>query len=149
MGEQKKLEINCYCMNLRHASNVLTKYYDQALMPVQITANQFFLLYMIHSLGQCNKSEMARCTRLERTTIIRNLDLLLKKNLIEEIPGPTKRNQLVRLTMLGEDTWEKGRALWTEIQNKTEELLGEEQLKSLHKLFEGVKFIEEQIEQKD
>lgn len=146
MDDRKNPEIQCYCMNLRHASSVLTKYYDQALTPLQITANQFFLLHMIHFLKKCNKSEIARCTRLERTTIIRNLDLLLKKDLIEEIPGPTKRNQLIQLTASGEETWARGHTVWQQMQKRTETLLGKEYLNTLHQLFDRIKVLEQQME---
>lgn len=77
---------------------------------------------------------------------MRNLDLLLKKDLIEEIPGPTKRNQLVRLTALGAHTWEKGHKIWKQVQKETERLLGEEDLESLKRLCDCIQILEDQKE---
>ncbi len=145
MDEKKELKIQCYCMNLRHASNVLTKYYDQKMAPLQITANQFFLLHVVYFLKRCNKSEIARVTRLERTTIVRNLDILLKKNLMEQVPGPTKRNQLVQLTSSGEKTWKRGMDIWEKIQAEMEILFGEEHLEALSHLLSCIKTLEESL----
>ena len=77
----------CYCINYRRAANTLTKYYDAAFAPIGLTGNQFFLLNSIQQLGSCNKSELAQYTSLDRTTIIRNLDTLLKKELVEPAPA--------------------------------------------------------------
>ena len=82
----------CYCINYRRAANTLTKYYDAAFAPIGLTGNQFFLLNSIQQLGSCNKSELAQYTSLDRTTIIRNLDTLLKKELVEPAPGANRRN---------------------------------------------------------
>ena len=71
----------CYCINYRRAANTLTKYYDAAFAPIGLTGNQFFLLNSIQQLGSCNKSELAQYTSLDRTTIIRNLNTLEKKEL--------------------------------------------------------------------
>lgn len=133
-GERDSGEINCYCMNLRRASNLLTQYYDRAMMPAGVTANQYFLLHVIGFLKECNKSELARHTRLERTTVIRNLEILLKKRLIEQAPGPTRRNGLIRLTDHGRETEEKGTDLWKRAQREMEALLGREKLAVLQEL---------------
>lgn len=145
MGERKELKIQCYCMNLRHISNMLTKYYDQALALVHITANQFFLLYVIHFLETCNKSELARYTRLERTTVIRDLDILLKKDLVRQIPGPTKRNLLICLTEEGEKTRERGEQIWEDVQKSVSRLLGEEHLAAMEEMLKRMEALEEKI----
>ena len=145
MGERKELKIQCYCMNLRHASNLLTKYYDQALSLAHITANQFFLLHVIWFLETCNKSELARYTRLERTTVIRDLDILLKKGLIRQIPGPTKRNFLICLTEEGEKTREKGKKIWEEVQESVSRILGEEHLTALEEMLKRMETLREKV----
>lgn len=134
MEDKKELEIRCYCTNLRYVSNTLTKYYDRAFASIQITANQFFLLYVIRFLGSCNKSELARHTRLERTTVIRDLTTLLKKGLIEQVSGPTKRNQLIRLTSCGDETERKGKEIWEKLQEEVERMLGREHLEVFNAL---------------
>ena len=126
----------CYCVNFRHAANGLTKYYDEAFAKIQLTANQFFLLVSISQLETWNKSELAQYTRLDRTTIIRNLGVLQKKDLIEEIPGETKRNKIIRLSEIGEKAFTEGFVIWERLQAETRAALGEENLPVLWQLLE-------------
>ena len=116
MPNIQPLHSPCYCVNFRHAANTLTKYYDESFAQIQLTANQFFLLNSISQLGSCNKSELAIYTRLERTTIIRNLSLLLKKELILELPGQTKRNKIIQLSDTGKKAVEAGSSIWERLQ---------------------------------
>lgn len=99
----------CYCINYRRAANTLTKYYDAAFAPIGLTGNQFFLLNSIQQLGSCNKSELAQYTSLDRTTIIRNLDTLLKKELVEPAPGANRRNSAIQLSENGRNAFTSGR----------------------------------------
>lgn len=128
----------CYCVNFRHAANILTKYYDEALAEIQLTANQFFLLVSISQLEACNKSELAQYTRLDRTTIIRNLGVLRKKDLVEEVPGETKRNNLIRLSERGSQSVAAGMVIWERLQAETQAAIGEEALPVLWQLLERI-----------
>lgn len=91
----------CYCINYRRAANTLTKYYDAAFAPIGLTGNQFFLLNSIQQLGSCNKSELAQYTSLDRTTIIRNLNTLEKKALVEPAPGASRRSSAIQFSETG------------------------------------------------
>ncbi|MGF6907107.1 MarR family winged helix-turn-helix transcriptional regulator [Fusobacterium sp. PH5-44] len=118
----------CYCINFRHAANSLTKFYDQGFSSMDLTTNQFSLLNDIAYLKECNKSELAIHARVERTTIIRNLNILFEKGLIEEIAGKNNRNKLIRLTEKGKKAKIEGMEIWKELQEKVESLLGNEQI---------------------
>lgn len=128
----------CYCISFRRAANTLTRYYDRAFAAVALTANQFFLLNSIHQLGSCNKSELAQYTGLERTTIIRNLDVLLRKGLIAEIPGATQRNGLIRLSESGQKSMTEGAVIWKRLQSNVKQVLGHESKPVLWEIFERV-----------
>lgn len=132
----------CYCVNFRHAAGVLSKYYDEALAPVRLTANQFFLLNSISQLGGCNKSELSQYTRLDRTTIIRNLETLKKKQLVEEVPGATRRNNIVQLTEIGRTAHRQGSRIWEQLQTDTRQVLGEENLDAMWRLFSNIDTLE-------
>lgn len=130
----------CYCINFRRAANTMTKVYDQAFAAIDLTANQFFLLVSISQLKSCNKSELAQYVRLDRTTIIRNLGVLLKKNLIEEVPGPT--NKVIQLTESGVTAITEGVVIWKQLQNSVKQILGAENIPSLWQLFENIDSLE-------
>ena len=106
----------CYCINYRRAANTLTKYYDAAFAPVGLTGNQFFLLNSIQQLGPCNKSELAQYTSLDRTTIIRNLNTLEKKALVEPAPGASRRSSAIQLSETGRNAFTSGLGIWQKLQ---------------------------------
>lgn len=128
----------CYCVNLRHAANSLTKYYDESFAQIQLTASQFFLINSISQLGSCNKTELSIYTRLERTTIIRNLAVLEKKGLILELPGETKRNKIIQLSDAGKQAVEEGQVIWERLQAQTRSAFGEENLPILWQLLHSI-----------
>lgn len=135
----------CYCINLRRAANILTKFYDQAFEPIHLTTNQFSLLFDVHALKSCNKSELAQHARLDRTTIIRSLDLLLQKNLVREIPGENNRNKVIQLTEAGEAAVTEGLVIWKQVQKKIRLVVGEENEPALNKLFADIESLKSQI----
>lgn len=131
----------CYCMNFRRMANALTKFYDEALAPADLTANQLSLLTDICSIQPCNRSELARCAKVDRTTIIRNLELLRKKGLVEERTGCGFA--AICLTEAGITAMEKGFLLWKQAQNRIREIFDPETRAALKRAFTQVEQIEE------
>lgn len=135
----------CYCINYRRAANTLTKYYDAAFAPIQVTGNQFFLLNSIQQLGSCNKTQLAQYTSLDRTTIIRNLDTLLKKELVEPAPGASRRSSTIQLSALGQKVFQDGLGIWEKLQEEVRNVLGEGNLPTQWDLFHRIEGLEQQI----
>lgn len=131
----------CYCMNFRHMANALTKFYDDTLAPLELTANQLSLLTDIHSIQPCNRSELARCARLDRTTVIRNLELLRKKGLAEERREGGRG--VICLTEAGTTAMEEGFLLWKQAQGRIREIFDPETRAVLKRAFAQVEQIEE------
>ncbi|URN84381.1 MarR family winged helix-turn-helix transcriptional regulator [Acetobacterium wieringae] len=142
MTKIEPLNSPCYCINFRQTANSLTKYYDKGFSQINLTANQFFLLNSIHQLESCNKSRLAKYTRLDRTTIIRNLDILIKKGLIVEVTGTTKRNKEIELTTTGQNAIASGTVIWQLLQSEVKQHLGVENLDVLWRIFENLETLE-------
>ena len=134
----------CYCINYRRAANTLTKYYDAAFAPIGLTGNQFFLLNSIQQLGSCNKSELAQYTSLDRTTIIRNLNTLEKKELVEPAPGASRRSSAIQLSETGSKAFMAGRGIWQKLQEEVQQVLGEGNLPTQWDLFHRIEALEDQ-----
>lgn len=134
----------CYCVNYRRAANTLTKYYDAAFAPIGLTGNQFFLLNSIQQLGSCNKSELAQYTSLDRTTIIRNLNTLEKKELVEPAPGASRRSSVIQLSETGSKAFTAGLNIWNKLQAEVQEVLGEGNLSTQWDLFHRIEALEDQ-----
>ena len=134
----------CYCINYRRAANTLTKYYDAAFAPIGLTGNQFFLLNSIQQLGSCTKSELAQYTSLDRTTIIRNLNTLEKKELVEPAPGASRRSSAIQLSETGSKAFMAGLNIWNKLQAEVQEVLGEGNLPTQWDLFHRIEALEHQ-----
>ena len=134
----------CYCINYRRAANTLTKYYDAAFAPIGLTGSQFFLLNSIQQLGSCNKSELAQYTSLDRTTIIRNLNTLEKKALVEPAPGASRRSSAIQLSETGRNAFTSGLGIWQKLQEEVQQVLGEGNLSTQWDLFHRIEALEHQ-----
>ncbi len=139
MRDIKPRETPCYCMNFRRMANALTKYYDSMLADVGLTANQLSLLTDIQSIEPCNRSELAKCARVDRTTVIRNLEMLRKKGLIEDMEGKVNA---IKLTEQGVKIMEEGFLLWKNAQDQIKEVFDPESRKVLREAFGKVEQVE-------
>lgn len=128
----------CYCVRVRRAANALTKFYDKKIETINLTISQFSLLHDIKLLETCNKSELAQYAKLDRTTIIRNLNILFKGHYIAEIPGPNNRNNLIQLTDLGESTLTEGMIFWKQAQAKIEEMIGQDDIENFTRILTNI-----------
>ena len=133
----------CYCINFRRAANTLTKFYDRVFASIGLTTNQFSLLSSIQALGACNKSELAKYARLDRTTIIRSLAVLREKGLIEDTTEAGTRNKGIRLTEAGESAIAEGMAGWKRAQKQVQSLLGADNLSVLKEVFADIESLDE------
>ena len=131
----------CYCMKFRRMANVLTKFYDSRLASADLTANQLSLLIDNQSIEPCNRSELARCARLDRTTVIRNLEPLRKKGLIEE----TQPGSSIRLTPQGLEAVNTGSEIWSQAQREIKGLFDKESRAALRTAFGKIDEIESLI----
>lgn len=133
---------SCYCIRVRRAANALTKFYDKAFEPIQVTVSQFSLLSDIKLLKACNKSELAVYAKLDRTTIIRNLNILRERGLIAEAPGDDNRNDLIHLTQLGESTIVKGKILWEQAQAQIKATIGPDRIEDFVQTLKNIESLE-------
>jgi DNA-binding MarR family transcriptional regulator len=113
----------CYCTAVRKAARLLTGFYDTSVAPGGLRITQYSLLNHLLRLGPVTINDLAAAVLLERTTLMRNLNLLAKKNLVEILPAPTPKAHRIRLTNLGKEKLARTRPLWESAQQKTETLL--------------------------
>ena len=82
MKSRKSLKSQCHCITMRRASNAITEYYDEALKEVGLTTSQYSLLKNLERMEVASTSEWAAYVHLDRSTLARNLNPLLEKELI-------------------------------------------------------------------
>lgn len=119
---------SCYCISLCRAENALTAFYDKQLDSLGITIKQYCLLNNLNKLQEANTSELAQKVNLERSTITRNLKILISKGWIYDKAKPGQRAHKYSLTDEGIAIHKKASELWQLAQQQTEDIIGKEKL---------------------
>lgn len=123
--------LRCICFNVRRTDRVLTQFYDEVLAPSGLSAPQFGLLSTIAQVAPVTINHLAEMMNMDRTTLTRNLDLLVKQGLVQNEEGEDRRMRLVLLTEEGEQALERAWPLWEEAQARIERALGGERFDAL------------------
>ncbi len=117
----------CICISTRKAANALTNLYDEALEKSGIKVTQYSLLKTIDRSSEITINELSKQTKLNRTTLTRNLAILESDELIELISDPEDlRKSIVRLTKSGEKALKKAQTSWEQVQKKAKKVLGKD-----------------------
>jgi DNA-binding MarR family transcriptional regulator len=132
----------CNCLNLRRASQAITKVYDKFLEPSGLKISQYSLVKSINRLEPVNVSDLAVELKLDRTTLVRNLKPLEEKGLIADIAIKGSRNRQLVLTDDGKRALTKAFYLWQEAQTHVEECLGKNDLDTLLALLSKIENID-------
>jgi len=117
----------CVCISTRKAANALTNLYDEALAKSGIKITQYSLMKNIHRSTEITINELAKVTKLNRTTLTRNLAILEKDNLIEIVSDDEDlRKSIVKLSTNGQKVLKKAQDSWEEVQKRAKRILGKD-----------------------
>jgi DNA-binding MarR family transcriptional regulator len=115
----------CLLTRTHRISRVLTNMYDQWLRVHGINSHQFTLLVTIHRLGAATRAEIGRANQQDRSTITRNLQLVIAEGWVEEVEGATRgRCRPVTLTRVGKKLLKEAAPAWHEAQAAAVAALG-------------------------
>ena len=115
---------SCHCINLRKASNNITKIYDTALAKVELKITQFSTLRNIQKFGKINIYDLSYLLELDRTTVLRNIKKLGKMDLISYNYENNNQNKIISLTTAGKNKLGEATIIWKETQSKYTKALG-------------------------
>ena len=124
----------CKCIHLRKASNNLTKIYDSALIKVGLKITQFSTLKNIQKLGKTNIRDLSYLLELDRTTVLRNIEKLIKMNLVSYKDEQNSKNKIIQLTTVGKSKLREAIIIWEETQHKYIKALGIKNYKEIDTL---------------
>ncbi|MDB6079667.1 MAG: hypothetical protein JWO82_3414 [Akkermansiaceae bacterium] len=129
----------CVMMRSRLISRVVTGIYDQELRPFGINSPQFALLVVMVKMGPSSRAEIGRYHHQDRSTLTRNLKIMLSEGWIEEVPGAAGgRARPMAVTRAGRDLLAVLAPSWREAQKKARVLLCEEGVQAITKLANGI-----------
>jgi DNA-binding MarR family transcriptional regulator len=114
------IEFDCVAQNLRRAARLVTRRYEEALRPVDLTASQFTILQALRGGRKIPQGMLAEILGFEQTTMTRLAALMLKRALITSEPDPDdKRGRLLSISKEGTALYERAAPLWQKAQDIT------------------------------
>jgi DNA-binding MarR family transcriptional regulator len=117
---------DCLVTRTRQISRVLTGIYDQELRPFGVNSPQFSLLVVISRLGPVSRAEIGRQNHQERSTLTRNLQLILAEGWAEEVPQTAGgRSRPIALTTAGRELLHTAAPAWRAAQVRAKLFLGD------------------------
>ena len=114
----------CLCIHLRRVAQKVTDFYDKSLKPVGVSINQYSLLVNISRMEGCGTGELAQRVRLEKSTLVRTLQPLLRNGLIKDKSADKVRRRQLYLSPQGEEVLQKAFPLWQKAQEDLTSRLG-------------------------
>jgi DNA-binding MarR family transcriptional regulator len=114
----------CACFSLRKAARAVTQLYDAALRPTGLRTTQFSLLVLLRLAGTVPMTRLAEEAVMDRTTLARNLGVLVRDGLVRVRQGADARVREVEITRAGVAKVEEAFPRWREAQRSVGRSLG-------------------------
>jgi DNA-binding MarR family transcriptional regulator len=125
----------CLCHNVRMASRVVSRTYDEALRSTGLRATQIAVLAAVGARGALSIKSLADSLEMERTTLTRNLRPLEEQGLVAIAPEARHRSRMLTLTSDGRAALLQALPLWEKAQQSSMEQLGARRWPVIHKAF--------------
>jgi DNA-binding MarR family transcriptional regulator len=110
----------CYCTQFRRSANALTHIYDNALRPAGLKITQHSLLRALARLEAATYNEIAAEVDLDKTTISRNLKVLIEAGWVEASSDDDARYKVAKLSALGIKKLRDAEPYWRDAQQQVE-----------------------------
>ena len=107
-----------FCMlgNVRRAARAVSRRYDREARKIGMTAAQFSALPLIREGKGKTTGELAELGSMERTTLVRNIALLQRKELVSASAAGRSKGKTYELTPKGEALLEQAMPMWRKAQ---------------------------------
>jgi|TARA_A100001388_G_scaffold273928_1_gene256650 DNA-binding MarR family transcriptional regulator len=103
---------------MRKASRLTTQFYDKKLKSVGIRITQFTILSFIATTENKTLISLSEELSMDRTTLTRGLNILLKDGLIKQIKSKDSRKKVMKLTEKGYKILDQAIPLWLEAEDQ-------------------------------
>ncbi|HDZ07550.1 MarR family winged helix-turn-helix transcriptional regulator [Pseudohongiella sp.] len=131
---------NCPCFRARAAARRITRDYDEAFKSIGIKSTQFTLLAIIKGKEPSSITTMADKLAMERTSLIRTLELMAEKGLITLAEEGYRRERKVQITPKGDAILAKALPLWKQMQASFVSRIGQENWQANKELWLDIAF---------
>jgi DNA-binding MarR family transcriptional regulator len=114
----------CAGAGLRQASRAISRFYEAAFAPLDLTGTQFSILVAVHLRGRIPLSRLAERLVLDRTSLYRAVKPLVRRQCLRILPGRTERERTAALTEGGRRLLEDALPIWENVQGRFVGALG-------------------------
>jgi DNA-binding MarR family transcriptional regulator len=126
-----ELLTECACFDLRRATRVVSRMYDDFMRDAGLNITQFSLLRLICAQKELSISTLGRYMVMDRTSITRALAPLERDGLIHSRSGADKRIRIVSVTNKGRKLVEDAEPKWRQAQEALIETIGEDRWRAM------------------
>ena len=105
-------DLPCACQNLRRATRIVTRIYDQELKKAGLEITQFGLLTALATAGELNQKRLSEGFAMDSTTLTRTMDRMRKQGWISVKQGRDRREHLFSLTAAGKRQMARAKPHW-------------------------------------
>lgn len=110
-------DLGCACANLRRAARLVTQLYSRE-MGAGLEPTQFSLLTALAQSRVAGQSALGRVLGLDKTTLSRNLKVMLRHGWVEPAASEDRRERGYRLTPEGEQRLASSQPGWQRAQRR-------------------------------
>lgn len=129
----------CVCTNLKMASRVATRGYDQALEELGINITQYSILVNVLRYQPISQMRLAEHLDAERTTLYRALDILENRGLLKTTASGKGLTKVIELTIQGKELTMKAQKKWSAVQSRFIKEYGADKWNQLSSLLEDLR----------
>jgi DNA-binding MarR family transcriptional regulator len=119
-----RVAAECAGGGLRRASRAISRFYEAAFAPLDLTATQFSILVAVQLAGSIPLSRLAEVLVLDRTSLYRAVKPLVRRRCLRILPGQTRRERTAALTGVGGRLLADALPIWRRIQEQFVGALG-------------------------
>ena len=133
-----EIAANCLAVRVRLLGRAVTSLYDHALEDHGVSIAQINLMAALGKMGPSSPARIGEVLQLERSTVSRNLSLLIKHGWVEAVSANAKGVREVALTSSGFEKVDDVMPEWQRAQQEAAELLGTGGVKAVRSLATNV-----------
>ena len=129
----------CNCLAVRQAARHMTQFYDRIMAPAGLRSSQFSILAKLQRLGPLTVNALAAEMVMDRTTLGRAIQPLVRQRLVATAKrGTDRRAKELHLTDAGAARLRAAVKQWIRAQDRFEEIFGAERTADLRALLHAV-----------
>jgi DNA-binding MarR family transcriptional regulator len=109
----------------------MNRFYDDALAPAELRTTQYSILARLHADGPATVGGLAERLGMDRTTLSREVEPLVRDGLVDAQPGEDRRRRMLSLSEHGRERLNVARPLWERAQRDIRSRFGGERTDAL------------------